>query len=319
MAVPYNCCLGCTQVMTRQELSEQGCWNESGHGEVNPPDHCMMLMCYACPQCFPQPLEADCQDGLCVAQGEGCPALGEDLPPAASSQAIAASPQTFAGQSVRVQGNVLPGLGVCDGNCPAENCCDSAILIDGLVRLSGYPCELDLTWWSNDYCAETFHTLTFGGEGLRPGDRYELTGVVNAAGGVPWDPPTMNVVGIRLLEPEGLGGAFRVTVTDVSGGMLPTCTEQPWVVGDQGTIYTANSAGTVRIYAPFFSCFWTEHFWGQSELGTDFDAWIPVDCDGCCCDFRLTGEVAGDTIRGQYEHNDGQCQFIVTFQGTRLP
>ena len=74
VAMPYNCCLGCPQAMTRQELNQLDqaeCWYESGHAEVNPPQHCVMDLCEACPLCFPQPLDADCSEGICVAQGEG--------------------------------------------------------------------------------------------------------------------------------------------------------------------------------------------------------------------------------------------------------
>lgn len=316
VAVPVNCCLGCRRVMSREQLAQEDCLYEQGLPPGYLPEHCH-IECLVCLPCFPQPLDAACEAFQCVPRGEGCPDPGGEQLPVATTLAITADPQAYTGLDFRVTGNVLPGLGMCDDNCPAESCCTHDILIDGLVLLRGVPCGLDLTWWSDDYCADE---LDHGwhGTGLKPGRRYEFTGTVNMAGGVPWDPPTLRVDGIRVLEPEGLGGAYELTVTEViSDAGDPICTPPQWEVGDDARLYVGHSEGTVRIAAPYFSCEWTDTFWGTSQSGTNFDTWVPIECDGCCCDYHLTGEVSGDTITGQYESYDGTCRYTVRFEGTR--
>lgn len=317
IAQPFDCCFGCPEIMTRSEMESRECWYEQGTDPGPVPEGCWME-CYACPVCFPQPLDTHCENDQCVADDQGCPYTGNDPHPTAVTADIMHDPQSFTGHEYTVQGTVLPGLSGCDDNCPAENCCESAILIDGMVRLSGYPCDLGMTWWSDNYCAEEFRHNAWDTEGLKPGRRYEFIGTVNAGGAVPWDPPTMHLGGIRILEQEGMAGAFEITITEVIQDITdPTC-EQVWDVGQQAKVYIAESESDVRIYAPVFSCWWTDHFWGSTQDQRNFDTWIPIDCDGCCCDYHLTGEVVRDTIAGSYESYDGMCRYTVRFAGTRL-
>ena len=55
------------------------------------PDDCMIL-CYACPECYPQPLDAVCRRGVCVAGEEGCPYTGDDEPLEVEAADVIADP-----------------------------------------------------------------------------------------------------------------------------------------------------------------------------------------------------------------------------------
>ena len=80
----------------------------------------------------------------------------------------------------------------------------------------------------------------------------------------------------------------------------------------------ANADGSLIINAPMFDGWgWCMEYWGGLG-GNVFEAWIPIDCDGCCCDFWLDGEFSDDgSVVGAYHAYDGTCHAEITFRGSR--
>ena len=82
-------------------------------------------------------------------------------------------------------------------------------------------------------------------------------------------------------------------------------------------VFMAVSGDNLKAVAPMFDCWW--EFWGTLDSYSRFAAWVPIDCDGCCCDYSLSGEVSGNHLTGEYESFDGTCRHIIQFSGQRLP
>jgi hypothetical protein len=308
VAVPENCCYGCPEVVPRSILPSMNCFYEAGTIHVPLPE-CTML-CERCPECYPQPLGAKCEQGVCTASETGCPPFGEEQLPTATTEQIAQSPSTYDGGRYRVQGAVLPGAGDCDGG-PGPFNCDFPPMLNGAVRLQGRLCNLSIHSLGS-VCSDEFMS-----ESLAPGGWYEIEGEVQANPS-PWEPPYMEVTGLRLIEPQDIGGGYEVTVTMVvSDADDPTCVPPTLAVGDNGRVLVAVNGDNLTVIAPMFDCWW--EFVGTLDSYWRFTAWVPIDCDGCCCDYSVSGEVSGNHLTGEYESFDGTCRHIIQFSGQRSP
>lgn len=86
-----------------------------------------------------------------------------------------------------------------------------------------------------------------------------------------------------------------------------------------GRFAVADAAGSIVVSAPVLDwAGWCMEFWG-TRTSTSFEAWIPVDCDGCCCDFWIEGTFGPSSVSGTYHHFDGICHAEAFFEGTRIP
>jgi hypothetical protein len=307
--------------MTRNDLAAETCFYDS---QDSPPDDIpleCLVECYACPTCFPQPLDVACASGRCVADGWGCPGPTDEVYPPATVAEIRADQDAYAHNTYTVSGVIFPDSAACTDLCPASNCCSSALLLDGGIYLSRRPCDLEMMMWSDRECADAFHANQLETEGLLPGHHYEFVGEVRPTNN-PWATPALRVQAIRVLDDPSQGfsisGGYEVTVLAVEEDATdPTCTPARWAVGDTARVYVA-VADRVRVFAPFFSCLVGGLFEGTQQATNGFDTAVPIDCDGCCCDYFLRGTVDGDTLDGQYESFDGTCRYIVDFSGARL-
>jgi len=309
VAEPYGCCNGCPQLARRSDLADLTCFYEAGTTPGPIPPECA-IDCTACPICFPQPLGARCDIGRCVVTTEGCATEGATGLEPITTAALLTNPSQYDGGVYRIGGTVLPVPAGCDDDCPSFHCCDRMAVLDGLVRLDGSPCNMQLMFWSDDYCADDFDS-----EGLLPGGEYALEGLLrwtpNEA--LPW---AMEVLGVEVAPPVGLGGAYEVFVTAVEADADdPTCTPPTLSEGDWGTVYMAEEGGLVRAAAPLFECNW--EFLGTADPQGWFTAQAPAICDGVC-DYILTGQVTGEMVFAAYTTFDGQCFYEVQFSGQRL-
>ncbi len=311
VAQPYDCCLGCPRVLDRDALAEQPCLYETGFATDPPPPECV-FECMACPLCFPQPLQARCELGHCVAAEQGCPSTEDASPPEASVTQLIASPAAYEGNRYRVTGTLLPGSGDCTADCPAPRCCEHRMTLDGALALSGAPCELRLGLWADRQCADTFTT-----EGLLPGAVYTVTGIFARDPGSSM-PLSLQVDGLALAEPAGIEGAYDLTVTQVdSEPGAPSCDPPALQPGAFGRLYLAASGDRVQALAPLFDC-WPA-FLGSRDGQGRFETRVPVSCDECCCDYELSGEVIGSRLFGRYTAFDGQCRYEYIFEAVRDP
>lgn len=325
VAAPYDCCMGCPEVMTRNELAEETCFYDT---KEPPPDDIppeCWVECYACPTCFPQPLDVDCVEGQCVPDGWGCPGSTEEEYASTTVADIRANPSAYEYRNYTIAGVVHPNTAMCTDRCPEANCCTTELLLDGGIYLTGRPCDLDLSLWSDAECADEFHSNQIETEGLLLGHHYEFAGEVIPTDN-PWATPSLRVESIRVLDgppqgpPQGfyVSGGYEVTVLAVEEDASdPVCTPAPWEVGDTARVYAA-VADRVRVFAPYFSCLMGGQFEGPREPTNSFHTMVPIDCDGCCCDFFLNGTVEDDLLEGVYESFDGTCRYTVEFSGPRL-
>lgn len=321
IAVPFDCCFGCPRVMTRSQLAEETCW----YDQVNPPPRVIpvecLRECYACPTCFPQPLDVACVNGQCVADGEGCPGPTNEVYPEATVAEVRADQEAYALGTYTITGVVFPDIAACTGLCPAVNCCTSSLLLDGGMYLSGRPCDLEMQLWSDQECSDEFHSNQLETEGLLLGRHYEFVGEVIPTNN-PQATPSLRVQSIRVLdeapEESHISGSYKVTINSVvQEEDDPTCAPAPWQIGDNAMVYLA-VAEKVRAFAPFFSCMVGGLFEGTLEGAKGFYTAVPILCGDCCCDYFLSGTVDGDTLNGQYESYDGTCRYTLDFTGTRL-
>jgi hypothetical protein len=310
VAQPYTCCGGCPQVARRSDLAEMTCHYEGGTTPGPIPPECAMD-CTACPICFPQPLGVECDLGRCVATVEGCSTGGATGVESITTAALFTNPQQYDGGSYRMVGTALPAPAGCDDNCPSFHCCDRSAVLDGLVRLEGSPCNMQLMFQSDDYCADTFDS-----EGILPGGEYVVEGILRRtpSEAIPW---VMEVVGLEVASPRPLGGAYEVFVTAVEADANdPVCTPPTLAEGDWGTMYLAEEGGLLRVVAPLFDCHW--EFLGTADPEGWFTAEAPVVCDGIC-DHILSGQVTGEMVFAVYTTVVDQCTYEYQFTGQRLP
>lgn len=309
VADPYDCCSGCPLVLARSELPGYACFQERGLPWPDPPPIECLADCFACPVCYPQPLDAVCRAGECVASETGCPGPSAGEIVDASPAEVAAEPLSFDGRTVRMSGSTMARWPACDDWCPGgEDCCQASLYLDGVVRLEGWPCEASLECTADDWCPGTWRCPFFP-----EGDHYEMTGLVRA--GTRWEPPVLEVAGVREIEPVGYGGLYEIRVIAVD-----VRAEEPGVdclpgvyVGDTGSLVVADASGDLVVSTPLLGC---EEFWGSRDWSA-FEAWVPIDCDGCCCDFWIDGSFGEDAITGTYHGWDGICHVEIQFEGGR--
>ncbi|MBW2261299.1 MAG: hypothetical protein JRG91_04930 [Deltaproteobacteria bacterium] len=161
VADPYDCCNGCPVVVHRDELWEHECHYERGRTIGVIPDDCMIL-CYACPECYPQPLSAVCRGGVCVAGEEGCPYTGDDEPLEVETADVIADPLAHAGGTYTMRGTVLSLFTDCFETClPPEPCCMASLYLGGRIRLDGSPCESSMLCWADGSCPDGWDCREF--------------------------------------------------------------------------------------------------------------------------------------------------------------
>ena len=311
VADPIDCCNGCPMAVLGSEIPE--CYYERGTAPPDPVPADCLILCYACPVCFPQPLGARCVDGECVPDGEGCPYAGSEEPAPATPAQVAADPLAYSGRTVMMTGSTMARWPVCDDHCPdGESCCDASLYLDGVVRLEGWPCEADLVCSSIGYLACDWDCRLF-----EEGASYEVVGEVRT--GSTWDSTSVLVSGIREVDPVGLGGRYAVTVTSSVSHHVDPWGECPdfALVGETGEIVVADSSGEIVMRTGLFEAWGPcDEFWGSRDWSA-FEVWVPIDCDGCCCDFWIDGRIEGGEISGTYHYFDGGCTAEVGFTGTR--
>jgi hypothetical protein len=313
IADPWDCCNGCPFVTTRGELAAHECFHERGVPPAGtPPVECMMD-CYACPSCYPQPLSAGCVDGACVATVQGCPYPFAEDPPLVTPAEVAADPHGFVGASLTMRGSTIARWPVCDDFCPGDTpCCDAAMYLDAVVALAGWPCDTSMNCTSDTWCPQDWDCGAFF-----EGAFYEVMGEVSSVSG--WEPPVFQVVGIREIEPFGVGGEYQLVIEDVL-----VWADDPGVdcdrilaPGDLARMVVADAGGSLVVTVPVFDGWgWCMEYWGELT-GSSFEVWIPVDCDGCCCDFWITGSFESGSVTGIYHAYDGVCHAEVGFRGSR--
>ena len=314
VATPYDCCNGCAQVVPRSDFESSDdfvCFYEKGQVPGPPPTECLGD-CGLCQICFPQPHGVECDLGLCRPTAIGCPPTSESVDASLITLAtLLGNPTQYDGRTVRMRGNVLPGLGVCTADCPSEGCCEHRMVLDGQVLLEGWPCNMTLSFWGEDACNDELTS-----EGVLPGGYYEVLGGLrrNASAEAPW---RMEVASLTVVEPEGFGGAFDVIVTEItSETTLPTCVPPALTEGEWGRVYLGESGGMLEAVAPMFQCWW--ELWGTLDAEGWFSADAPVACDGWC-EYNLAGQVIGNQLYAAYTSDDGQCRYEIVIAGSRVP
>lgn len=322
LAQPFDCCNGCPRVMSRAELAVEPCYYDPALPPPSPvPLECQMD-CFACPPCFPQPLDSTCEAGQCVALHEGCPNTGDPPVGDVAAHEVSANREALLGKVYRVSGVVLPAPPSCDDVCPAADCCSSTLTLDGYVHLTGRPCGLDLAVLSDDYLADTFHGNAWGDAILEVGGAYELVGRLGAFANYPFE-PTLEVQGITRIDPEGAGGRYALTVTYVEEQTAnPGCVtgpEYPWKPGDAARLYVAETDGFVAAVAPYFVGASPRYLLFGDTFSPDgtLVAASPIECRDCACGYSLGATVEDGTIEGRYHQNDCECRFEVRFTGLR--
>lgn len=304
VALPANCCWGCPEVVSRATLANMECAYEGSVPDVLPPG-CDMD-CFVCFDCIPQPLGARCDNGQCVPTDLGCPDFSETPVTAVTSLEVASNAAAHDGQVRWLRGAVLPGEGSCDGEgCSAQY----RSLLNGVVRLDGYQCNLTVDLIGGECRANLLS------HGARAGGWYEFEGIVHEPPS-PWEPPWLEVIGSRLIDPEDLGGHYAATITDIQSEVSdPTCTPPGWSVGDTVDVYLARSGEQVRAAAPAFHC--EANFSGGFDDNDPetFTVSLPIDC--LDCDFYLTGTVTTEQLTAEYVWQNGECRHVVRLEGPR--
>lgn len=312
VAEPMSCCSGCPRVARRADLGSDPalqCFFEQGTVAPVPPPECLGS-CAACPLCFPQPLGARCELGLCVPSARGCPSGLSEPPTSFTVAQLVASPAIYEGQLVRVVGTLLPSQTMCTDVCPAPRCCESAMTLDGAIGLVGNPCDLQLGLFSDDYCADVYTS-----EGPMPGAPYEAWGTAWLTS-LPGIPLLLELDTLRLPQdvPLGVAGAYDVTVTQIiSDAYDPICVPPTLAEGAFGRLYLAEAGGLARAVAPMFDCY--PELRGSAPGGGRFETRPMAQC--LTCDIRLQGEVAGSRVYGVYVFFDGTCRHEYYFEGVR--
>jgi hypothetical protein len=312
VADPYDCCVGCPEVLLRSDLPDLACYRERGTPPPEPPPVECLIDCLWCPPCYPQPLAARCEAGACVAAGEGCPAPAESAPRTATPAEVAADPAAHDGGVYALAGTTLARWPACDDDCaPGEPCCSAALYVDGVVRLEGSPCDARLVCEAEEACDPAWECAPFA-----EGARYEFIGEVEA---LRHEGPILHVQGVRELEPEGFGGRYDWVVTSVR-----VWAEDPdedcatrISVGDAGSAVFADAAGALVVSVrPDPSGWCYGEYWGSRD-GAAFAIRIPIDCDGCCCDYEIDGRFTEAGFEGLYRGFDGICHAEFGIDGTR--
>jgi hypothetical protein len=246
-----------------------------------------------------------------VATDLGCPPETDGgNPPAAEVAAILASPASYDGGTYRITGALQPSGAICDANCPADHCCDWALALDGVIRVTGKPCGIDVIHWSDAYCDDALV-----GDGLQAGSTYEIAGPLRYAPGT-WPPFTLTAESVRIVPPRGVEGVYTVALTSVvDDNPDPVCTPTRLRVGQVGRLFLAGSGGGLRAAAPVLDCHWD--FAGTVDASGFFEARVPIDCDDCCCDFTVNGQVVGDLVWAEYGSYDGHCTVSALLSGER--
>jgi hypothetical protein len=210
IADPYDCCNGCPVAIPRSGLGEHVCHYERGLPPPGPPPVECMVDCMACPPCYPQPLAVGCRAGSCVAVEEGCPYPWIDEPVYASAAEVAADPFSYSGRTVVVSGSTIARWPACDAFCDeGEPCCDASLFLDGVIRLTGRPCDTPMSCSSDTSCPDEWDCGAF-----REGGGYEMTGEIRIS--TVDGPPSMYVEGVRDIAPPGFGGAYEITILSVA-------------------------------------------------------------------------------------------------------
>jgi hypothetical protein len=316
VAAHWCCALCNTIALARGELGRPPfeCYYDSASPPPGLPPAGCMEDCGDCHSCYPQTLTAVClEGGLCVPEQEGCPYTGEEEPVEVTAAALFADPGAWEGDTVRVTGTPIarwPTRGVvCEW--PREECYSASLYLDGLVRLAGWPCEMSIFCEEEDACPLVWDCGPFP-----EGHRHEMTGVVTMAG----RSPAIQVMGVTRLDPAGVGGRYTIRVSaatswpEVSGVTCPV----PVAVGEEGMMLVADAEGALVLRASIFGtgagC---GEFEGTRE-GDTFDAMVPIECDGCCCDYEVAGSFPVEgSVTGTYTSFDGACHVEVVFEGSR--
>jgi hypothetical protein len=305
VALPVTCCFGCPQVTSRAALADLECF----HDEDTPPGpiapECDMD-CFWCPPCIPQPLGARCDDGQCVPRDLGCPDFSEEPITGVTTAQLAQDISAHAEQVRWIRGVVIPGEGSCDG----EGCSTPyRSMVNGVVRLDGTLCDLTVDLLGDECRANLL------GRGVEPGQWYEFQGIVHEPPSE-YEPPWLEVIGSRLVDPEDLGGHYPVIVTEVqSDGNDPSCVPPWWNVGDTTDVYLARSGQQVHLSAPSFHC--EANFSGSIDTN-DPEGFTVAMSNGCTeCDYSVRGTAAEGWLTGEYVIDDGTCRYVVHFEGTR--
>lgn len=309
VADPYDCCSGCPLVMARSELPEHACFQERGTAWPDPPPIECLADCFACPVCYPQPLSAVCRGGVCIEDETGCPGPEDGEIIDATPASVAADPHAFAGRIVRMSGSTITRWPACDDWCPGgEDCCEASLYLDGVVRLEGWPCEASLACTADDPCPDEWDCPFFP-----EGDHYEMTGELRA--GSTWEPPSLFVTGVREIDPVGRGGRYDILVSrvDVWAEEIGVDCIPGAFVGDTGRVTVTDAGGELIFGASLFGC---SEFWGSRDWSA-FEVWVPIDCDGCCCDFWIDGTFGDGALTGTYHGWDGVCHVEIDFEGER--
>ena len=307
VADPQDCCNGCPVVVHREELWEHECFYERGTEPGPMPEDCFIL-CYACPECYPQPLDAVCRSGVCVAGEEGCPYTGDDVPLEVEAADVMADPLAYSGETITVSGTALTLFTDCMEEClPPEPCCMGSLHLGGRIRLDGFPCESSILCWAEGSCPDEWDCRE-----LEEGGSYEVTGELRSSDY--W--PSIWVEGIREVEPEGVSGAFDVRLDTVS-----VWSDDPGVdcapligEGETGLVVLSDTGAMVMATASFIDTSWCTTYTGRAT-GSSFEVLLDIDCD--YCDYRFDGVVDDDDIVGIYHGFDGVCHTEAAFTGAR--
>lgn len=305
VAQPVTCCSGCPQVVSRAALTDLECfYEEENLPDVIPPG-CDMD-CFVCYDCIPQPLGARCDNGQCVPTDLGCPDFSETPVTTVTTPELVGNTAPHDGQVRWVRGAVIPGEGSCDGEgCSAEY----RSLLNGVLRLDGYLCNLTVGLTGNECRANLVS------HGAQAGGWYELEGIVHESPS-PYEPPWLEVLGSRLIDPEDFGGHYEATITDIQSDVSdPTCTPPWWSVGDTVDLYLARSGAQVRVAAPALHC---EANLSGSVDDSDpdsFTAAMPIYCVDCY--FHIRGTATAGQLTAEYVWQEGECSHVVQLIGPR--
>jgi len=309
VADPFDCCNGCPIAIDRRDLTLYPCHYERGTTPPEIPMECM-IDCYACPVCYPQPLDAVCRGGACVAGEQGCPYTGEAPVLDSTIDEVYDNRMALSGSTVRLRGAAIPRFASCDDICPAERCCSAEFYLGGLVRLEGSPCEAYLECWKDDYCSEDWDCGP-----LEDGRSYEVVGELRSGS---YD-VSVYVEAIREVEPAGLDGLFMLEVLEVmTWADDPGVDCERYIVpGDVGRMSVATSPTLAFVQAPVFRPAACLEFEGTSA-GSSIEARVPIDCDDCCCDWEVDVLGPADAPIGNFRYYDGMCHTDASFRLERI-